>query len=171
MRKPLLSLFSLLVVGCATSYTAKGMNTGYSSMQLNESSFRVNFDGDAQTSEERARDFALLRSAELASKANFRYFTILRDESQLEKRTRTEPSTVSTKTTSVTKDSVAGSKSEGSQSTTTVTPGNTISYDVPMISYTITCTNEKPAQFYYDAAIVSAEVRKKYKIAPPTDAK
>lgn len=169
MRKPLLSLFALLVVGCATSYTAKGMDTGYSSMQLNESSFRVNFDGGASTTEERARDFALLRSAELASKGNFRYFTILRDESHLETITRTEPSTVSTKTTSVTKDSVAGSKSEGSQSTTTVTPGKTVSYDVPKISYIIACTNEKPAQFYYDAAIVSAEVRKKYDIAQPTE--
>lgn len=171
MHKSLLSLFAFLVVGCAANYAAKGMDTGYSSMQLNESSFRVNFDGDALTSEERARDFALLRCAELASKANFRYFTILRDESHLEKRTRTEPSTVSTKTTAVTKDSVAGNKSEGSQTTTTVTPGTTKSSSIPRISYTIACTNEKPAQLYYDAAIVSAEVRKKYDIALPTDVK
>lgn len=169
MRKSLLSLFALLVVGCAANYAAKGTDTGYSSMQLNESSFRVNFDGDVLTSEERARDFALLRCAELASSGGFRYFTILRDESHIEKITSAEPSTVSTKTTSVTNDSVAGSKSKGSQSTTTVTPGTTKSSSIPRISYTIACTNEKPTQLYYDAAIVSAEVRNKYDIAQPTE--
>ena len=158
MCKAIIALLPILIIGCATNYIAKGGDSGYSSMQINESSYRVSFDGNELTSAERATDFALLRCAELTMNGNFRFFTIIRDESFVEKKEIVEPSTISIKTEAVAKDST--------HTTTTITPGRTTSHSMPRISYIITCMNEKPNQLYYDAKIISDEIRRKYKISP-----
>jgi hypothetical protein len=59
-------VLALALSGCATPYQKKNPIGGYSETQLGESIFRVSFEGNGYTSRERASDFALLRSAEIA---------------------------------------------------------------------------------------------------------
>src|SRR5437764_1386447 len=62
----LIMIGGLLFVACATPYQRHGFTGGFSESQLDENVFRVNFRGNGYTSPERAADFTLLRSAELA---------------------------------------------------------------------------------------------------------
>lgn len=61
---------------CATAYQHDGFGGGFSETQLDENVWRVTFRSNAFTSELRAQDFALLRSAELALENGYTYFTL-----------------------------------------------------------------------------------------------
>ena len=65
-----------VLTGCATPYQQKGFRGGFSETRLESNVFRVTFRGNGYTSEERAADYALLRSAELALENGFGYFVI-----------------------------------------------------------------------------------------------
>jgi hypothetical protein len=73
-------LLSLVLVSCATPYRAKNdgifSSRGYSHTQLSEDTFDVYFES-YQREEERARDFVLLRTAELCLSHQFTGFTVL----------------------------------------------------------------------------------------------
>ena len=72
----LLSLF-----GCASGYKPNGLfNGGFSSTQLSANTFTVRFKGNEYTSPERAADFALLRSAEIADKHGFSWIEVLNEQ-------------------------------------------------------------------------------------------
>src|SRR5262245_65287639 len=69
---PILVAFAaFLLSGCATSYQSNGFTGGYSETQLAPDVFRVAFRGNRYTSPEQARDFCMLRAAELALQHGF----------------------------------------------------------------------------------------------------
>ena len=72
-------LFVLLLSGCATGYQPKDPNLptgGYSDIQLDTNVFKITFQVNEFTSIDRATDFTLLRSAELALEHGFNYFVV-----------------------------------------------------------------------------------------------
>lgn len=138
MRLPSLLLLVTLS-GCATGYHASGYMGGFSETQLGPNVFRVSFEGNNYTSGERAENFMMLRSAELALAHGFRYF------------------------------SVATSKdSSSSDSTVYFTKHNAhVSNDYyPGRAQTIVCFAEKPSEggLVYDATFLRDSIAKDYGI-------
>jgi len=80
-----------LLAACATPYQSKGYTGGFSETQLDVNVFRVNFNGNAYTSGERAVDFTLLRSAELAREHGYHYFIVVQHSAGYSYSTRTTP--------------------------------------------------------------------------------
>lgn len=74
-------LLALAFGGCAlasaTGYQAAGPDGGFSELQLAPDMFRVAFQGNTYTSQERVADMALLRAAELALTHGASYFVVL----------------------------------------------------------------------------------------------
>lgn len=79
----LAAILAVSLGGCATSYKPDGYGGGYSDVQLAENSFRIAFKGNDATSRTRAEDFALLRAADVALIAGFKFFTITDARSSL----------------------------------------------------------------------------------------
>ena len=75
-------LVAILVTlaSCATPYQQKSFSGGFSDVQLNDNIFNVSFKGNSSTSIERAVDFSMLRSAEIALTNGYKYFSILESE-------------------------------------------------------------------------------------------
>ena len=65
------------VCSCATSYRRSEGGTGYASRQTATNEFEVSFQGNADTTLERAHDLALLHSAEVTLDHAFRFFSVL----------------------------------------------------------------------------------------------
>ena len=102
MRKIGLIAAILILSGCATDYQRQGKalvgwwdGYGYSSTQIDTNVFQVTFNGNAYTGRERASDFALLRSAELALENGYEYFFII-DAQQYSKNSSNATPTTST---------------------------------------------------------------------------
>lgn len=85
MIKYLILLFStFLTVSCLspTPYQSKSNSSsnGFSIKKLSEQNYIVSFDGNEETSRERANDFALLRAAQLSLSNGYQYMTIKRSK-------------------------------------------------------------------------------------------
>jgi len=65
------------LAGCATPYQPTGLTGGFTETRLSENVLEVNFRGNGFTDEKKARDFTLLRSAELTLQNGFNYFTLV----------------------------------------------------------------------------------------------
>src|SRR6266478_2576237 len=102
MRTTLAVLIVALLAGCATPYQAKGMTGGFSETQLDENVFQVRFNGNGYTSGERAADFTLLRSAELAREHDYAYFVIVQSKGGYSYSTHTTPTQSHTTATATT---------------------------------------------------------------------
>ena len=156
-----LSVLALLLASCATGYQEQGLTGGFSETQLSKNIFRVSFNGNAYTSAERAADFTLLRSAELANENGFDYFAII-DEDQ-----STQLSTYTTPTQSHTTGNVyvTGNTATGS-ATTTTTGGQTYIYSKPRSTNTILCFHDKDqaSGIVYEAQFVIRSIREKYEL-------
>lgn len=83
------SFLVLAVAGCQTPYGPRGRIGGYEENQVGDGVFEVSFYGNANTSEEKVGDFALLRAAELGQSMGYGYFTVVRRENRT-KRTDTK---------------------------------------------------------------------------------
>lgn len=130
-----------VLTGCATAYQRVSFTGGYSETQLGENIFQVSFRGNGFTSRERASDFSLLRSAEVAMENGFRYFVIVGSE---------KGSKISAYTT-------------GSATTTTY-KGQTYFISKPRATNTILCYKEKPKinGLVFDAEFVAKSIEQKY---------
>lgn len=156
----ILFLIAALLQGCATAYQSSGFSGGYSETQLDENVFRVTFRGNAYTSREKAYEFTLLRSAELALQNGYKYFVIINANNY------TSDSTYTTPTVSTTTANVYGSNNYayGSARTTTY-GGQTYSVSKPSTSNTIVCFKEKPTNnFSYNAKFIFKSITSKYRI-------
>ncbi|MFC1501073.1 hypothetical protein ACFL58_01315 [Elusimicrobiota bacterium] len=65
-----------LMFGCTTGYHQYKSKDGFSEKTINKNTFSIKFVGNVYTSLEKVEDFALLRSAEIASKNGFNYFSV-----------------------------------------------------------------------------------------------
>lgn len=90
-------IVALLLASCATGYGQKSFfSGGFEDTQLGPDIFRVSFSGNDSTSMARTKDFALLRSAELALGNGYPYFVVVDEkewveEAQLDDRTANKP--------------------------------------------------------------------------------
>jgi hypothetical protein len=71
----------LALTACATPYQSKGVLGGYSEKKIDDGVYQVEYKGNNYTDAQMARDFALLRAAELAHLSGYRYFVIRNTES------------------------------------------------------------------------------------------
>ena len=73
-----LKLFlAISLVGCATPYQPTGLLGGFTETRLSENVWEVNFRGNGFTDEKKAKDFTLLRSAELTLQNGYNYFMLV----------------------------------------------------------------------------------------------
>lgn len=150
-----------LLSGCATTYQPTSVTGGYSETQLGENIFHVTFRGNGYTNEERAFDFSLLRSAEVAMEHGFRYFVIVDSGKDSTVSAFTSPSH------SHTTGSVYGSGNYAyGRATTTTHGGQTYYISKPSASNTILCFKEKPVinGMMFDAEFVAKSIKQKYGI-------
>src|SRR6266851_5580083 len=147
------------LAACATGYHSRGFTGGFSETQLDRDVWAVSFRGNGYTSDERASDFVLLRSAELALLGCFQYFIIVDRENLNTFQTYTEPTTSST-TSNV---SVVGNTAYGSSHTTTY-GGQTYVMRKPGRTNTIICFAERPNVngVVYDARFIWKSIAPKY---------
>ena len=160
MLKYLLSLF-VIFTSCATHYQLIGFTGGYSETQLDERTYRVNFRGNGFTSMERAIDFCLLRSAELAILNGFSHFIIIDERSSVSVSSYTTPQSSNTSTTTNTFDN-----SSYSTAITTTYGGHTFHISKPRTSNLILCFKEQPNLnvFVYNAKFLYKSIKRKYNI-------
>jgi hypothetical protein len=139
-----------LLTGCVTMYKPIGLMGGYSDIQLGENIFKVSFRGNGYTRAERAANFCLLRSAEIALENGFNYFVIVESG---------QSSTISAFTTPTT------TTATGSTTTTTY-HGQTYIISKPSSTNMILCYKEKPdiQGLVFAAEYVSKSIRQKYDI-------
>jgi hypothetical protein len=74
---PIGFLGATLFFGCATPYTGSGLLGGYSDTAFAPDVYRISFQGNGYTSQERTQDFAILRAADLTLSHGYRYFGII----------------------------------------------------------------------------------------------
>lgn len=71
-------LFSIFVLaGCATGYKPNGLGGGFSDVQLNADTFQIDVRGNGYTTQERARNIALLRASDLVLAHGFDRFVVV----------------------------------------------------------------------------------------------
>lgn len=150
MRVTIVVLLITVFSGCATAYQPKGFTGGYSVIKLGEKSFQITFDGNFSTSLERASDFSLLRSAEMALANGFRYFIIVDSEN--------------------TYATGRGEISYGNYAYRSVTTRNygreAPSNSAPTTTKTIHCYKERPEMngLAFDAEFYTRSIKQKYQI-------
>jgi hypothetical protein len=156
-----LLMVPLVLTGCATSYQKSGFTGGFSETQLGEDLFQVSFRGNGYTGHERATDFTLLRSADIAIAHGFKYFTIVDSEKSSSESTYTTPTNSYTTATA----SAYGNTAYGNAHTTTY-GGQTYRISKPRTSNLIRCFKEKPEGngIIFEASFVSKSIREKYGI-------
>lgn len=152
------------LIGCATPYQSTGYTGGYSETQLSSNVFRVYFRGNGFTNSERAADFTLLRSAELAYEHGFPYFIITDEHSGASYSTVTTPATTYT-TTNVT---ASGDDSAYGTSVSTTIGGQSFVIRKPSENDTIICFKGKPSVqgIVYESRFVIQSIRTKYRMKP-----
>jgi hypothetical protein len=119
---------ALLMVSCATSYKPNGLTGGFSSTQLDVNVFQVSFRGNGYTKRERANDFALLRSAEVALENGYEFFVIVEGQRYSETAAYTAPSTSTTQLNANTFGTVTGSGNVANYSANTYGTATTTTY-------------------------------------------
>src|SRR5712692_7205947 len=120
MNRVLIALGALSLLACATPYQPRGGMGGFSETQLDENVFQVRFNGNAYTSGERASDFTLLRSAEVARLHGYSYFVIVQSKGGYSYSAYTTPTQTQTTASATT----YGNTTYGS-ATSTTTGGQT----------------------------------------------
>lgn len=150
----------LFLAGCATPYQSKSLGGGYSDTQLAPDVVRINFKGNAYTSDERALDFALLRAAEFTLERGLKYFAIIDEKSSPKISSITTPGYAQTTGTV----NVAGNYGTYSGSTTYI-PSTTHFMSKPRTAVLIRCFTDKPENIYtFDAEFIQKSIKQKYDI-------
>jgi len=120
--KPILIASALVVTGCATGYQTDGFTGGQMPKWRSTNVLEIEASGNGYTSSSKLDKMALLRAAETAIEANYRYFIEVGSEDTGKSSTVSMPSTETT-----TYD--GGYTSTGYSATSTTTYSNN-SYDV-----------------------------------------
>lgn len=147
---------------CATAYQRDGFTGGFSETQLDENVWRVTFEGNGYTREQRAEDFALLRSAELTLEKGYTHFGLTDSRSRIETDAFTTPST------SYTTGSAYGSGNYVYGNATTRTyGGQTYFISKPSTTNIVVMFKGKPEVqgMVYDAKFICHSLGQKYGVA------
>lgn len=84
-------LIVIFLVGCSSGYKPNGFTGGFSESRLDETVYRVSYQGNAYTSLEKASDFAMMRAAELTVRAGYDWFAVMDSSNQTSQTTYTTP--------------------------------------------------------------------------------
>ena len=153
-----LILAALSVSSCATTFQPKGLSGGYSATALAPNVFEIYFHGNGYTSEERAKDFALLEAADVTLAHGFEYFQIAAGSSKSNTQAVYLPQ-YSTTTASV---SGSSGRAYGTAQTTTY-GGFPMVFHKPIVDITITMHHQQPDQgMSFDAAFLKHSLDAKY---------
>lgn len=153
----LLSLVAAVTLGgCATTYQPVGFTGGFSETQLAPDVFNVTFKGNGYTAQDKANDFTLLRSAEIALENGFNYFVIVDANQYSKHETYTSPAYA---TTNLNQD-----MNGNAVANTVVYGGQAYNYTKPRSSNTIVCYVEKPQGFSYGADFIVRSIKSKHGI-------
>jgi hypothetical protein len=140
-----------LLVGCATPYKSNGFGGGYGETQLAPDTFQVYFNGNSSTSSERARDFALLRAADVTLKQGFTCFAILNQNNAAAAHSY---------------DSQGLGYTRGSGNADDAS-GETVTFYKPQSGLMIHCFRAKPDGVdTFDAAFLRTSIQEKYHLRP-----
>ena len=154
MKSHLAAVISILLFlhGCtATPYQSHAYSGGYSEIQLGENTFKVSFHGNGYTSMQRATDFAMLRSAEIALLSGCRYFSVIDENSTVSSSSYSMPTTYTH----------TGNLSY------LATGGHTYNISKPSTSNTIAIFKEKPeGVFSYNASLSYINIAQRWGITP-----
>jgi hypothetical protein len=158
---PIMVMLLVLLSSCATTYQQNSFSGGYSETQLSENIFQILFKGNGFTSSERASDFSLLRSAEVALEHGFQYFVIIDSEQESKLGTYTMPTTTYTTGSAY----VSGNYAYGNIATNTY-GGQTYLTSKPRATNTIFCFEDRPenGELVFDAQFISNSIRQKYQL-------
>jgi hypothetical protein len=155
---------AVVVAGCQTPYLRSDQTIagGYDETQLGENVFKVHFQGNGYTKPQRAEDFALLRSAELALENGFKFFMITNGNTYVSTDVSTTPLTAHTRTSGYISGNNLSAKSR-----TTFSGGDIFVDEKPSTTNTIVCFVDKPTNtningIVYDAAFIRRSLRAKY---------
>ena len=161
MKRALLILIVALG-GCATGYqTGKHFTGGFEETALAPNIYRVRFEGNGYTSEARAEDLALLRSADLTLQKGFKYFGLADASSSSSLSSYQTPTTTTTNANA----SVVGNSIYGTATSTTY-GGNTVFVSKPSAVNLVVMMDEKPESgLVFDAAFICGSMGPKYKAA------
>jgi hypothetical protein len=149
-----------LLAGCATPYSSSGFLGGYSDTALAPDIYRISFQGNGYTSEERTKDFAILRAADLTLSHGYRYFGVVDESNGGRSGVINMPGHSYTTGNAY----AVGNMVYGSAQTTYV-PGASIPFFFPKSGLLIRCFRERPdGIFAFDAGFVSRSLREKYHV-------
>jgi len=76
MKKAVSGLLAALLAGCGTDYQGRGPDGGYTDKQLGPASWQVEITTNSHTDRALIREFALLRSAQLAVQHGYTHFAM-----------------------------------------------------------------------------------------------
>ncbi len=174
MKLHVLLIAAVTLAGCATAYQPQGATGGFSESQLDENVFQVTFKGNGYTDRDRANDFALLRSAEIALEKGYKYFVIVDAQQYSKNSSYTTPTTATTNVNANTYGSAYGygnsvnySGNTYGTATTTYSGGQTFHISKPRTTNTIVCFKEKPEGFSYNAEFLAKSLKEKYELNKP----
>ena len=155
-------LFSF--TACATPYQQQSLLGGFSETQLSQNIFTVSFKGNGMTSEERAKDFTLLRSTEIALENGYRYFVIINSEASSNKNVVTTPKSSYTSGNISMYSGYNGYGSGSFNSSTTTYGGHSYVVSRPTTSNTILLLHDKPqdGSLFFDAEFLKKSLMEKY---------
>jgi hypothetical protein len=161
------ALLLAFLAGCATDYQATGFTGGFSETYLAADLVRVRFQGNGYTRAERAQDFCMMRAAELATKAGFRYCAVLDENTARTAHNITTPGTAQTYGSA----QVTGNRVAYSQ-TTNYMPGQTVTLYKPEVGLVVKfLPAPHPDLLCLEAPFVIKSIQAKYKMAAPHPAR
>lgn len=153
-RIKLLSLLvtSIIVTSCATGYKPEGFGGGFSEFKMADNIWQVDFRGNGYTSKQRARDFAMLRAAELTTMAGYPYFVIADSA---------DTSTIQMYSNPV----VANTNYGMGNATTTFSGGGISTINKPAVGNVVIGIANKPANtFAFEGKTIIQSIKAKYKL-------
>lgn len=169
---------SLMLTNCATGYQPQSYSGGYSDTQYTENTFKVSFNGNGYTSKEKADDYLLLRSSELALLNGYKFFSILEGQSKYsittykkpikaktESKIRVNPASLSNDPYVVYSPVTNTDSDVTVESETTYSGGDTELILKPTAFVMIECSERKSQErFSYDVKILYHSLVKKYNL-------
>jgi hypothetical protein len=161
MRLLVITALTATLTGCATTYQADSFTGGFTETRYAEDVFEVSFKGNGYTSEQRASDLALLRSAELTLKSGYKYFVVFSGDTKSGIYSYTTPKqTVTTGTVQT----YGNTGYVNAQSQTY--GGQTYNVAKPTATKIFKMFREEPTSLamYFSAAFICESVGAKYKV-------
>ncbi len=153
-------VLALVLSGCATGYQPDGYTGGFSEVQFDENVFEIRFSGNAMVGANTARDYAMLRAAEVTLENGYEYFVVLGEED----RTAVSTHTSGGSSTTTYDSTMAGNSVQGTANTTYKSP-QTNTYHKPTSRKTIMLFHEKPEDVIsYSARFVRESIRSAHDI-------